>query len=88
MNCDHHSEIKKLSLEIKNHFHSIKKARVACVAMGKCNGNGGNLWKAVKIARNVVCDSIPTNLTLGGLPIATHDVPNAFASFFSEKQMQ
>ena len=55
MNCDHHSEIKKLSLEIKNHFHSIKKARVACVAMGKCNGNGGNLWKAVKIARNVVC---------------------------------
>ena len=57
--------------------------RIECAAMG--NGNAGNLWKAVKLAKNVNLGDIPANLTLGGKPIATHDVPNAFASFFSTK---
>ena len=29
-------------------------------------GNKGNLWKAVKVARDLNVDSLPKNLTLGG----------------------
>ena len=28
---------------------------------------------------------MPENLTLGGLPIATHEISNAFASYFAHK---
>ena len=82
-NNAHYLELKQLSLEIKNHFRSIKRDSIDRVALG--NGNTGNLWKAVKLAKNVNCENIPTNLTLGGLPIATHDIPNAFANFFNNK---
>ena len=37
------------------------------------------------LAKNVNVESIPSNLTLGGMPITTHDIPNAFAAFFNEK---
>ena len=46
---------------------------------------GGNIWKAVKVAKNLNHESIPTNLTLKGLPIAPGDAANAFAAFFNEK---
>ena len=43
------------------------------------------MWKAVKVAKNLNTDSIPSNLTLAGIPIATHETANAFAKFFNEK---
>ena len=45
------------------------------------NGGVGDLWRAVKIAKNINLEVIPPGLTLGGgggVPIAAHDVPNAF----------
>jgi hypothetical protein len=32
-------------------------------------GTNGNIWKAVKIAKNLNVDSLPKNLTLGGKPV-------------------
>ena len=33
-------------------------------------GPNGNIWHAVKRAKNLVHEDIPSNLTLGGLPVA------------------
>ena len=41
-------------------------------------GAGANLWKAVKLAKNLVTSDLPTNLTLGGEPVAVCDVANSF----------
>ena len=49
------------------------------------NSCQGNLWKAVNVAKNLVVNNIPCNLTLAGIPIATKEIPNAFARFFNEK---
>ena len=81
----HFSEIKNLSKEIRSHFFNSKLTRVRGVALG--TAVQGNLWKAVKVAKNLNIDSIPSNLTLDGIPIATHETANAFAKFFNEKVM-
>ena len=44
-----------------------------------------NLWKAVKLAKNLVTNELPTDLTLGGVPVAGSDIANSFAKHFSEK---
>ena len=75
--------IANLSKEIKSYFISSKKSCVQRVAVGA--GNGGDIWKAIKIAKNVNMATMPENLTLGGLPIATHEISNAFASYFAHK---
>ena len=61
LNNAHYFEIKQLSHEIQVHFHQTKREHVERVAMGTGTANG--LWKAVKIAKNVNFESIPTNLT-------------------------
>ena len=58
----HFAEIKSLNTEITLHFRSLKNSNVRRAAMG----NKGNLWKAVKVARDLNVDSLPKNLTLGG----------------------
>ena len=78
-----HVEIKALAKEIKTYFFTSKMDRVRCAAMRGGNING--LWRSVKIAKNLNCDSTPSNVTLGGVPIATHNIANAFATFFNEK---
>ena len=45
----------------------------------------GNLWKAVKVAKNLNSDDLPSNLTLNGIPVAEGDVADAFAKHFDEK---
>ena len=48
-----------------------------------------NLWKAVKLAKNLNSESIPTSLTLGGgEPVAEGCVAESFGSYFSEKTKQ
>ena len=44
-----------------------------------------SIWRSVKIAKNLNCESIPTVVTLSGLPIAKADRAEAFAKFFNEK---
>ena len=50
-------------------------------------GLNGNLWRAVKSAKNIVHDEIPNNLTLGGggEVVAPCDIANSFAKHFSSK---
>ena len=48
-------------------------------------GNSPNLWKAVKMAKNLNCDSIPTNMTLGGVPLAANMIAGSFGTFFANK---
>ena len=48
-------------------------------------GGNINIWKAVKKAKNVNVDTIPTNLTLGGIPIAAGQAANSFANYFHDK---
>ena len=44
-----------------------------------------NLWKAVKIAKNLNNENIPDNLTLNDIPIAPGTSAECFARHFSEK---
>ena len=85
-NRDHNSitkcpEIKILNKEIVTHFRGLKSSNVKRAAMG----NKGNIWKAVKIAKNLNVDSLPKNLSLGGIPVAENDIANSFAVYFSKK---
>ena len=48
-------------------------------------GGGTNLWKAVKIAKNLNNENIPDNLTLNDIPIAPGTSAECFARHFSEK---
>ena len=79
--CFNTPRIKTLSIEIRSYFKNVKISRVKQAATG---GNT-NLWKAVKIAKNVNIDAIPNNLTLGGLPVASCEAANSFAGYFSSK---
>ena len=56
------SHIKILNKEIGSYFSAAKACGVRQAAMGK----KVNLWKAVKLAKNMNSESIPTSLTLGG----------------------
>ena len=38
-----------------------------------------------KIAKNLNVDSLPKNLSLGGIPVAENDIANSFALHFSKK---
>ena len=74
-----HVEIRNLNQAIKKHYASLKigDVRKACL------GVNGNLWKAVKIAKNLVPVDLPDDLNLGGVPVS--DVANSFAKHFHDK---
>ena len=76
-------EIKSLSIKIKSYFQKSKVNKVRNVALG--NPGSGSLWRSVKIAKNLNCESLTARLTLSGVPIATADRAEAFAAFFHEK---
>ena len=48
-------------------------------------GIKGNIWKAVKVAKNLNHDSIPKNLTLNGLSVAECDIAKCFAEICNSK---
>ena len=62
--------IKLLTKSIVEHFANDKAIRVRSAAMGA----KVNLWRAVNLARNVNCNAIPKNLTLGGVPVVEGQV--------------
>ena len=49
------------------------------------DGNVNKIWKAIKMAKNLNCDTIPTNLTHGGVSIRPNNIANEFAKFFKNK---
>ena len=75
------SEKKLLNSEIKSYFASVKIGNVRRTA----TGGSANLWKAVKLAKNLVTNELPSDLTLGGVPVAGCDVANSFAKHFNDK---
>ena len=44
-----------------------------------------NIWNAVKTARDLNVNGIPSNLLVGGVPVAAGCSAQAFGSFFSNK---
>ena len=73
--------VKILNKEIGTHFWILKIGYVKRAAMG----NNGNIWKAVKFAKNLNVESLPKNLNLGGKPIAKNYITNCFANYFNLK---
>ena len=53
------NEIWLLNSEIKSYFASIKIGNIRRAACG----SSGNLWKAVKLAKNLVTNELPTDLS-------------------------
>ena len=80
-NLLHMPTIKSLTKEIKLYFSNKLLANVKRAATGP----KGNLWRAVKKAKNLVHDEIPSELTLVGLAVAPNDVANSFANHFHSK---
>ena len=44
-----------------------------------------NLWKSVKIAKNLSGETLPMNMTLNNQPVAPGTFAESFAGHFSEK---
>ena len=76
-----YAEIRTLNKEIKEYFVGLKVSSIRRVGLG----NGANLWKAVKLAKNIVTSELPSNLTVGGAPVPVGGAANSFANYFSEK---
>ena len=49
------------------------------------NFDKGNIWKAVKIAKNQSTIDIPPNLTYKNVDVSEKESANVFAEFFHEK---
>ena len=75
------SIVKTLTTEIKTHFRGKLISNVKRAA----TGTNGNIWRAVKRAKNLVHEVIPNNLTLGGVAVAPCNVANSFAGYFQSK---
>ena len=75
-------EIRMLSKDIRNFHYTFKKNKITNLALSK--GKANNLWRAIKVAKNVNQDTIPSNMTLGGQSIEDNNRANAFAMFFKE----
>ena len=81
-NCTlHYPEIKILNKEINIYFLSRKLNNVKRAALGP----RVNIWKAVKIAKNLCPTDIPQNMLLGGVPVRPGGIADSFASYFHEK---
>ena len=48
-------------------------------------GPNGNIWKAVKVAKDLNSESLPKNMTLGCGPVAAGDIAGSFAAHFNGK---
>ena len=73
--------IKSLNKEIKSYFVENKTGKVKRAI----SGNKNNIWKAVKMAKNLSQTSIPSYLTFGGLQVPVNQLADSFASHFQSK---
>ena len=70
-----------MNLEIRQYFSTQLKNRVRSAA----TGDNANIWRAVKVSKNVCLDSLPLNMTLAGLPVTADQRAQKFAEFFHQK---
>ena len=61
----------------------LKKVKSA--VRSATSGAGGNIWGAVRVAKDLNPDAIPDNLTLGGTAILPGNVAGSFATHFNDK---
>ena len=78
------TKIKTLNSEIKAYY---KKEKTEKVRRTVIPGNSASLWKAVKVAKNLITNDLPSDLTLGGEPVASCDVVYSFAKHFYENNV-
>ena len=77
----HLPQLKSLSKEIKEFFRSKKISKVKKASLGPKT----NIWRAVKAAKDLSSVGLPTNLTLGGVPVLRGTFANTFATHFHSK---
>ena len=75
------AEIKSLNVEINKFFQTKRALKVKQAALGPKI----NIWKAVKIAKNVCHVDMPQIITVGGRPVHPDRIADAFASHFDDK---
>ena len=80
-NRHHITEIKALDKKIAK-FHSEKKIRAVRSLVDEPNGN---IWNAVRAAKDQNHEKIPSNLTLNGVSIGTSSIASSFARHFADK---
>ena len=73
--------IKNLNCEIRKFFHEKKTRKVQAAARGEKS----NIWKAVKLAKNLSNPSILCHLTLGGVAVAPGQAADSLAGYFHNK---
>ena len=71
----------EMNKDIKDYFVSRKASKVKQAA----SGHKINIWKAVKVAKNICPADIPSNFTLGGISVAAGSFANSFAEHFHSK---
>ena len=73
--------IRNLNREIKDYFVSRKVSKVKKAS----RGHKTNIWKAVKVAKDLCPSDIPSNLSLGGISVPAGSFANSFANYFYSK---
>ena len=72
---------KTLNCAINSHFVNDKASKVRSAAMD----TKVNLWKAVRLAKNLNYNTIPSNLTLGGCQLLRGKWLSRLQGFFNDK---
>ena len=75
-------EIGNLNAEIHTFYFTKKKSSVR---NGILPGNSKSLWTAVKLAKDIGAEQIPTKMNLKGIPVEGSGISDCFATFFDEK---
>ena len=67
-----------MNKEIREYFCSRKVSKVKKATVGPKT----NIWKAVKLAKDLCLPDIPTYLTVGGIPVTAGTFAVSFATYF------
>ena len=70
-----------MNKSIRKFYAEKKRSTVRSIAYG----TNGNIWRAVGVAKDLNPDTIPANLTLGGVAVGPGGAAGAFAKHFYEK---
>ena len=73
--------IKSLNKEVKDYFVSRKVGKVKAASIGP----KANIWKGVRIAKDLNGSTIPNHLTVGVTRVMPGDFANSFAKYFNLK---
>ena len=71
-----------MNAEIRTFYFTKKKSSVR---NGILPGNSKSLWTAVKLAKDIGAEQIPTKMNLKGIPVEGSGISDCFATCFDEK---